>query len=108
VELPSDQLLSSEREAAYCISAKQANAMLREGSSPKLVHVAEYSIATGIDGRPAATVMLTKSNGAAASRTVTFACGPHGKSIAVAGNLTRGPVQVDQSGNLRVLEVTQP
>ncbi|MGO9513671.1 MAG: DUF4424 family protein [Steroidobacteraceae bacterium] len=113
VELPSHQLLSDGREAAYCVSPTKANAMLHAGSSPRLVHVAvaEYSIATGIDGRPAATVLLTKSanaGSAAASRVFTFACGPHGKPIAVAGNLTRRPVQVDQAGNLRILEVTEP
>lgn len=110
-QLQSDQLFTSEREAPYCVSPTQAQAMLHAGSSPRLVHVAEYSIATGIDGRPAPTVMLTKSKNAgsaAASRVFTFACGPHGKPIAVAGNLTRRQVHVDQAGNLRMLEVTEP
>ena len=85
--------------------------MFHGGSNPRLVHVAEYSIATGIDGHPAPTVLLTKTaeQGAAAKpRVYTFACGPHGKSIAVSGNLTRRPVQVDPAGNLRILEVTDP
>jgi hypothetical protein len=110
-QLQSDQLFMSERVAPYCASPTQAKAMLHAGSSPRLVQVAEYSIATGIDGRPAPTVMLTKTTNtgsAAPSRVFTFACGPHGKSIAVAGNLTRRPVQVDQAGNLRILEVTEP
>jgi hypothetical protein len=115
-ELQSDQLLTSERQAVYCVSPARANAMLHTGSSPRLVHVTEYSIATGIDGRPAPSVMLTKSTAAgsaaagsaAASRVFTFACGPHGKPIAVTGNLTRRPVQVDQAANLRILEVTEP
>lgn len=110
-QLQSDQLLTSEREAAYCVSPTQANATLHTGSGPRLVDVAEYSIATAIDGRPAPTVMLTKSantGAAAASRVFTFVCGPHGKPIAVAGNLTRRPVLVDQAGNLRILEVTEP
>jgi hypothetical protein len=110
-QLQSDQLFTSEHEAAYCVSPTQANTMLHTGSSPRLMHVAEYSIATGIDGRPAPTVMLTKSGNsgpAATSRVLTFACGPHGKPIAVAGNLIRRPVLVDQAGNLRILEVTEP
>jgi hypothetical protein len=110
-QLQSDQLLTSERETAYCVLPRQANAMLHIGSSPRLLHVAEYSIATGIDGRPAPTVVLSKSGNAgsaAASRVFTFACGPHGRPIAVAGNLIRRPVLVDQAGNLRILEVTQP
>jgi hypothetical protein len=110
-QLHSNQLLTSEREAAYCVSSSKADAVLHSGSTPHLVRVAEYSIATGIDSRPAPAVLLTKSanaGGAAASRVVTFACGPHGKPIAVAGNLTRRPVQVDQAGNLRILEVAEP
>ncbi len=110
-QLPSDSLFTGEREAAYCVSPAHAGAMLHIGSSPRLVHVAEYSIATGIDGRPAPKVMLTKSTdagSAAASRVFTFACGPHGKPIALAGNLSRRPVQPDQAGNLLVLEVTEP
>ena len=109
-QLPSDQWLGG-REAAYCVAPKQANAMLHAGPRPRLVHVAEYSIATGIDGHSAPTVLLTTSTDlgpAAASRVFTFACGPHGQSIAVAGNLKRRPVQTDQAGNLRVLEVTAP
>jgi hypothetical protein len=110
-QLQSNQLLTSEREAAYCVSPAQANARLHTGSSPRLVHIAEYSIATGIDGRPAPTVMLTMSANAGsgtASRVFMFVCGPHGKPIAVAGNLARRPVLVDQAGNLRILEVIEP
>jgi hypothetical protein len=104
-----DQLFTSEREAAYCISPK-ATAILRMGSTPRLAQVVEYSIATGIDGLPAPTVLLTKSSNAgpaAASREFTFVCGPHGKPIAATGHLTHQPVQVDPAGNLRILEVTE-
>ena len=109
LELPSDQLTSGGREAVYCVSPKQANALLHAGSNPRLVHVAEYSIATGIDGHPPPTVKLWKSpEAAAASRVFTFVCGPHGQSIAVAGTLERRAVQADQAGNLRLLEVREP
>jgi hypothetical protein len=110
-ELPSDQLVTREREADYCLSAKQVNAIPHTGPTPPRLHVAEYSIATGIDGHPAPTVVLTKSadaGGAPAGRVFTFVCGPHGKPIAVAGDLARRPVQVDQAGNLRILEVWEP
>lgn len=108
LELPSDQLTSGGREAVYCVSPKQANALLQAGSHPRLVHAAEYSIATGIDGHPAPTVKLWKSPEGNGSRVFTFVCGPHGQSIAVAGNLERRPVQADQAGNLRILEVREP
>lgn len=110
-QVQSDQLFTSEREAAYCLSAK-ANAMLHPKSGPQPVHLAEYAIAAGIDGRTPPTVLLATSGQtgtpAGASRVLTFACGPHGQPIAAKGNLTPRPVQVDQAGNLHILEVTDP
>lgn len=105
------ELLAGEREAAYCLSPKQMNARLHTGTNPRPFRIVEYSIATGIDGRPAPKVLLTMSEdagGAPASHVVTFVCGPHGSPIAVSGNLTRRPVLPDQAGNVRLLEVTTP
>jgi hypothetical protein len=102
--------LTSEREAAYCLSPKQMNAKLHAHTTPRPLSIAEYSVATGIDGRPAPVIVLTKSadtGSAAASHAVTFACGPHGAAIAVTGNLTRRRVLADQAGNVRVLEVKE-
>ncbi len=109
-QLSSAELLMGGRDILYCLSPKQINAKLHMGTKPRSIKIVEYSIATGIDGHPAPTVTLTASNDAATAekRVFRFACGPYGKSIAAAGNLTRQPVQVDLSGNLRVLEVTEP
>jgi hypothetical protein len=104
------EVLTDEREAAYCLSPKQMNARLHTRNDLPPVSIAEYSIATGIDGRAAPRILLTKSPNTAsvaAARIITFACGPHGSPIAVAGNLTRRPVQADQAGNVRILEVAE-
>jgi len=109
-QLPPDQLLTDAQVSPYCASRGQVTALLRSGSKSRLLKITEYSIATGIDGHSPPTVWLNKSTGGGGvpSRVLTFSCGPQGKSIAVAGNLTRRPVQVDQAGNLRILEVTEP
>jgi hypothetical protein len=106
-----DDLLTGEREAAYCVSPKQVHAKLHAKANSGPMSIKEYSIATGIDGRPAPRILLTKSAQSGlptASRVTTFACGPHRSPLAVAGNLTRRPVAADQAGNVRILEVTQP
>jgi hypothetical protein len=111
LQLLPDQLLTDTQVSPYCASRGQISALLRAGSKSRPVKITEYSIATGIDGHPPTTVRLNTSiggGGGVPSRVLTFSCGPQGKSIAVAGNLTRRPVQVDQSGNLRILEVTEP
>ncbi len=105
--MKSDQVVTETRENLYCVSAKHLSAVLRSGSVPRPVTVMEYTIPTGIDGKPPATVTLTTSaSDAGLPRAYLFACSPHGKSVAVSGNLTRQPVQVDSSALLHVLKVT--
>ena len=108
-QLSSAELLTGGRDVTYCVSPREMNAKLHAGTKPRPMQILEYSIATAIDGRPAPTVTLTASSDAASSakRHFRFACGPRGKSIAVAGNLTRQPVQVDLSGSVRMLDVTE-
>jgi hypothetical protein len=102
-----NQLLTGERQPVYCLSADALNKRLPR-SRPAPVHVAEYSIATGIDAHAAETVLLTNSaaEGSLARHVLTFACGPHRQPVAVAGNFSRQAVQPDQEGLVRVLEVT--
>jgi hypothetical protein len=109
-QLQPDQMLTDAQLSPYCASREQVSALLSAGSKSRPVKITEYTIATGIDDHSPPTVRLNKSTGGGGvpSRVLTFSCGPQGKSIAVAGNLTHRPVQVDQAGNLRILEVTEP
>ena len=109
-EATPDDLLTPEREAAYCFSPKRMNAKLRIKADHGPMSIKEYAIATGIDGRTAPRILLTKSatTGATPASLVTFACGPYGSPIAVAGNISRRPVAADPGGNVRILEVTRP
>jgi hypothetical protein len=106
-----DQLVTASRQADYCVSSKNINAMLHSGPATRLVTVTEYVIPTGIDGHPPAAVTLTTARTAAKSGTPQgslFTCGLRDTPITVTDNLVRRPVQVDKNGNLHLLRIAVP
>jgi hypothetical protein len=106
-----DHLDSPSRERTYCVSGKQLDGFAPGGTRGALLSVEEFVIPAGIDGNPPQSVSLSLSTsvgGGKSPRARTFFCGPHGKSVAKAGKLTRVPAQTDEQGVLRVLRISAP
>ena len=103
-----DQLDTTSREKNYCISPGQLRHLSRDGSNPRALAVTEFTIVTGIDGKPPASVMLTMSDaGRDAAPAYLFLCGPHGRPIARRSVVTRERAEVDDAGILHVLSVVE-
>jgi hypothetical protein len=102
-----EQLLIPARESEYCVSPNQLRGMLRGGRGMQGLEVTEYSIATTIDDHSPSTVTITLSEDTHYPRAAFFLCGPHRKSIAKAGAVTRQPALPDEHGTLRVLTVVE-
>jgi hypothetical protein len=102
--LTGDQVDTRSREKTYCISPTSLS-RLRHSGSGKLLDVTEYSIATGIDGKPPGSVTFTMSPPAGDPSGYVFFCGPHGKSMAQKGSINGGPAEVDDAGILSVMTV---
>jgi hypothetical protein len=108
--MTADQLDTTGREKSYCISPRSLQQVYRAGANATALAINEFTIATGVDGKPPASVLLTMSSGGARdskSQDYLFLCGPHGKPIAKRGLVTHERAEVDDEGFLRVLIVTQ-
>jgi hypothetical protein len=103
-----NQLGTTSREKNYCITPDRLKHTTRPGSPAAELAVNEFTIATGIDGRPPTSVILNVSPGAgseAGAPADLFFCGPHGKPMAKKGSVTRERIEVDDQGMVRLLSV---
>lgn len=103
--LTANQMDTRSREKAYCISPSSLRRLPHSGSSDSALDVVEYSIATGIDGKPPRSVTLTVLPDAGDPASYVFFCGPHGKSMAQKDLVKGRPAEVDDSGVLSVMTV---
>ncbi len=106
--LTAGQLLTASRERSDCLSPGQLRRFLPEARDSSPLRVIEYTIPTGIDGEPPASVTFTAQPTVEALRgqSAIFFCAPHGKSMARTGPVTREPVEVNEQGSMHVLRVT--
>lgn len=107
--ITADQLDTTSREKSYCVTPYQLKRLTRSGSPAATLIVNEFSIATGIDGKPPTSVILNVSpnlRAEAAGHTDLFFCGPHGKPVSKKGSVTRERIEVDDQGTMRLLSVT--
>jgi hypothetical protein len=103
-----DQLDTTSREKSYCITPDELKRLTGSGSPTATLTVSEFTIATGIDGKPPTSVILNvspKSGAEADGPTDLFFCGPHGKPVAKKGSVTREWIEVDDQGMVRLLSV---
>lgn len=106
-----DRLDSPSRERTYCVSGKQLDRLAHGEAPGALLSVEEFVLPAGIDGYPPQSVTLSLSTGVGGGKSPfarVFFCGPHGKSIAKTGELTRVPAQTDERGVLRLLRISAP
>ncbi len=109
--LTPEQLVTTSREKTYCVSSKALRRVLHSAADSTVLTVNEYTIPTGIDGKPPSSVTFTMLPGAGDGVTLhtgIFLCGPHGKPIAKDGPVTRERAEVDDLGNLHVLSAAEP
>jgi len=105
--MTAEQLDTAARERRYCLSPRELAKLRRPGAGTTWLSIQELAIATGIDDTAPAAVSLTVQPTAARGNLAptVFACGPHGKSVAKQGRVTREAVDVDDSGSVHVLIV---
>jgi hypothetical protein len=107
--MTADQLDTTSREKSFCITPDQLKRLARSGSPAATLTVNEFTMATGIDGKPPTSVILNvsqNSGGEVSGPTYLFFCGPHGKPTAKRGSVTRERIEVDDQGIVRVLSVS--
>ena len=103
-----EQLDTTSREKSYCIAPDQLKRLTRAGSPTATLTVNEFTVATGIDGKPPPSVILNVSSNPGGETdwpAYLFFCGPHGKPMAKKGSVTRERIEVDDQGMVRVLNV---
>ncbi len=108
--IPVEQLDTTTREKAYCLSPSSLRRITHKGSDHPRLGISEFSIATGIDGKPPGSVTISMSPATGIDskhHSYLFLCGPHGKPIATERALTRERAEVDDLGNLHVLAVIE-
>jgi hypothetical protein len=102
---------SASREHRYCISPGLLRRLIHRGPDLSSLTVSEFTVPTGIDGKPPQSVTVTMSAGPGADagpRAYWFLCGLHGKPIARRGSVNRERADVDDSGAVHVLRVVEP
>jgi hypothetical protein len=103
------QLDTTARERSECLTPDSLRRLPHTAGGPAWL-ATEYVIPTGIDGKPPKSVTLTVTPGAGPTtpaHTYLFVCGPHGKPIAKRDKLTHERVEVDDSGTLKLLSLTE-
>jgi hypothetical protein len=102
-----EQLDSEPRDKSYCLAPAQLRRLVSRRADSRFM-VSEFTLPTGIDGKPARSVTLTISAGPGAAggpRAYFLLCGLHGKLISKRGALDRERAEVDEHGALHVLRV---
>jgi hypothetical protein len=104
------QVDTTAREKIYCVSPQVLRRLSHTVTGPSRLVATEYTVATGIDGKPPNAVTVTMSapvDPTTHASTYFFLCGPHGKPIAKKNTVTREHAELSEGDTLHVLALTE-